>query len=211
MHSVAQTRRSLCAGGHGVPRPKATTCTTRPALWLSKPTKLHVFRASFLTGDRIRMPHVDTTYGSYGLQQGAAGTRKGKGDTTAMPSCRSHIRPTNASIPMPFGAILLEQHNNATHVSQALQTHTRTHTLSVGLTTIRSLVRAQGRWFEPWVGQIWRHTGNCASRIFARAITIWVGHGTALWAPANVLQDLKIALANTPSVQPLFVLYCTVY
>ena len=25
------------------------------------------------------------------------------------------------------------------------------------------------------------------------------------------LQDLKIALANTPSVHPLFVLYCTVY
>ena len=26
-----------------------------------------------------------------------------------------------------------------------------------------------------------------------------------------VLQDLKIALANTPSVHPLFVLYCIVY
>ena len=38
--------------------------------------------------------------------------------------------------------------------------------------------------------------------------------GVSVWswsALQFVLQDLKIALANTPSVHPLFVLYCVVY
>ena len=36
-------------------------------------------------------------------------------------------------------------------------------------------------------------------------------HASSRFALQFVLQDLKIAQATTPSVRPLFVLYCTVY
>ena len=45
-------------------------------------------------------------------------------------------------------------------------------------------------------------------------VGVGMGVGGCAWSWSALqfaLQDLKIALANTPSVHPLFVLYCIVY
>ena len=51
-----------------------------------------------------------------------------------------------------------------------------------------------------------KHRSLHVSRRCVACVSVWS------WSALQfALQDLKIALANTPSVHPLFVLYCIVY
>ena len=51
-----------------------------------------------------------------------------------------------------------------------------------------------------------KHQSLNVSCLCVACVSVWS------WSALQfALQDLKIALTNTPSVQPLFVLYCIVY
>ena len=72
------------------------------------------------------------------------------------------------------------------------------HDLQVDLSLSASLAWTQacGEWLQ----------GGCVCARARVCVCVWS------WSVLQfALQDLKIALANTPSVHPLFVLYCIVY